>query len=76
MNEKAAKKLRRHIRNSPEAQDLPDVNYTREQKCVRKIPLDGLDKDGKVVYVTWPMFTISLGACKRAVYQRVKRALR
>ena len=75
MNEKQAKRIRRQVCRDPQAQKLPDVNYESRTVKMRKLRLDGLDKEGKAVYVTWPSITIRLGNCKRRLYQRVKRAI-
>ena len=80
MNEKHAKALRRKIRNHPDAHQIPDVNYIQRERGMKRFPLTGaragVNEDGTPCSVVLPMRQITLGNCKRAIYQRVKRALR
>lgn len=75
MNEKIAKALRRKIRNHPDSQKIPDVNYIQRNTRLRKFHLPGLDDDGNPRSVVLQMRQIRLGNCKRAICKRVKRAL-
>lgn len=76
MNEKAAKRLRKDIRTHPDADKIPSETVYQQRVVKRRRFQVGVDKDGKAVYVEVDMRQIRLGNCKRAIYQRVKKAVR
>lgn len=76
MNAKKAKALRRKIREHEDADKIPEAT-SYVQRVMKKTTYKlGLDKDGKEVTVDLDKRQIRLGNCRRAIYQRVKKALR
>lgn len=61
------------IRKTAATLDMPDKNYSHQQHRAKLIPTGQLDASGNMKMMKVVPVTTSLGDCKRAVYQELKK---
>lgn len=70
MNGKQARNLRKLVKDN--APQFPAKTYTKTNKA-EKLYIKGTKTDGMPEYGSYESYTLVLGDCQRALYQRAKK---